>query len=143
MFAATEQKIIERLREQLPADIYVGPLREIERVPELRQKAPAVWIIYDGYSVGERIAPTGQVQQVRQEWLVVVAAKSAKDQGGVDAARDQAGDMCEQVLVALLGYHLGGGQYLRLEDAPGPEYDGGYVHVPLSFSSAATFKGQP
>lgn len=143
MFATTEQKILDRLRDKLPAEVHVAPLREIERVPELRQKAPAVWVIYDGYGVGDRVAPTGQVQQVRQDWFVVIAAKSAKGQGGVDAARDEAAVLCEQVLAALLGFHLGGGQYLRLEEAPGPEYDGGYCHVPLAFSNSATFKGQP
>lgn len=142
MFAATEQKILDRLRAKLPADVHVAALREIERVPEMRQKAPAVWVIHDGYTVGESIA-NGAVQQVRQEWFVVVAAKSAKGQGGVEDARDVAGELCEQVLSALLGFHLGGGKYLQLGDAPGPEYDGGYCHVPLAFTNAATFKGQP
>lgn len=142
MFADTEQKIIDRLREKLPADVHIAPMREIERVPEMRQKAPAVWVIHDGYTVGE-VIPPGSVQRIRQEWFVVVAAKSARGNGDPNAARDQAGEICEQVLAALLGYHLGGGKYLQLGDAPGPEYSGGYVHVPLAFSNAATFKGQP
>jgi hypothetical protein len=87
--------------------------------------------------------PTGAIQQITQDWYVVVATKSAKGNGNVNAARDQAGEICEQVLDALLGFHLGGGRYLRLSDAPGPEYDAGYCHVPLAFSNAATFKGQP
>jgi hypothetical protein len=37
----------------------------------------------------------------------------------------------------------GGGKYLRLSEAPGPEYDAGYCHLPLAFSNAATFKGTP
>lgn len=142
MFNDVEQTILDRLRERLPG-VTVEPVRELERVPELRQKAPAVFVIYDGYTVGQSPVPTGQIQQITQEWFVVVAAKSARGNGGVEAARDQAGQMCEQVLSALLGFHLGGGRYLRLSDAPGPEYDGGYCHVPLAFSNAATFKGQP
>jgi hypothetical protein len=63
--------------------------------------------------------------------------------GESNVARDQAGAIAEQVLSALLGYHLGGGRYLRLADSPGPEYDAGYCHLPLAFSNAATFKGQP
>lgn len=143
MFADVEQTIIDRLRDKLPAGTTVEPLREIERVPELRQKAPAVFVIYDGYSVGQSIGPTGQIQQITQDWFVVCAAKSAKGNGKVDAARDQASELASQALEALLGFHLGGGRYLRLSDAPGPEYDGGYVHVPLAFSNSATFKGQP
>lgn len=142
MFADTEQKILDRLRERMPAGTKVEPLRELERVPELRQHAPAVWVIYDGYTVGDRVPP-GAVQQIRQEWFVVVAAKSARGNGDGIAARDEAAVMCEQVLAALLGFHLGGGRYLQLGDAPGPEYSPGYCHVPLSFSNAATFKGTP
>lgn len=143
MFADTEQKIIDRLRERLPADVHVAALRELERVPELRQKAPAVWVIYDGFRLGDKLTPTGAVQQILQDWFVVVAAKSARGNGDVNAARDQAATLCETVLAALLGFHLGGGKYLQLGEAPGPEYDGGYAHVPLAFSNAATFKGTP
>jgi hypothetical protein len=142
MFNQVEQTIIDRLRDKLP-DVTVEPLRELERVPELRQKAPAVFVIYDGYSVGESLAPTGGIQRIVQDWYVVVMAKSARGNGNVNAARDIAGQLCEQVLEALLGFHLGGGKYLRLSDAPGPEYDAGMCYVPLAFSNAATFKGQP
>lgn len=142
MFADTEQKIIDRLKAKLPPEVHVAPMREIERVPEMRKKAPAVWVIHDGYTVGQ-VIPPGTVQQIRQEWFVVVAAKSARGNGDTDAARDQAGEIAEQVLAALLGFHLGGGKYLQLGDAPGPEYDAGYCHVPLAFTNAATFKGQP
>lgn len=143
MFSDVEQTIIDRLRAKLPQAVTIEPLRELERVPELRQKAPAVFVIYDGYSVGESLAPTGAVQRINQDWYVVVATKSAKGNGSVNAARDEAGELCEKVLEALLGYHLGGGKYLRLSDAPGPEYSAGTCHVPLAFSNAATFKGQP
>lgn len=140
MFADNEAAIINRLRERLPADVHIGPLRELEGVRELRQKAPACWVIYDGYSLGDSTA-NGAIQQVKQDWYVVVATKSARGNGAVDEARDLADALCDQVLSALLGYHLGGGKYLRLADAPGPEYDAGYCHVPLAFNCAATFKG--
>lgn len=142
MFADAEQKILDRLRERLPAGTTIEPIRELERVPELRQRAPAVFVIYDGFSIGETIA-NGQIQKITQEWYVVVATRSARGNGSEAAARDQASALCSEVLGALLGYHLGGGSYLRLADAPGPEYDGGYAHVPLAFSNSATFKGQP
>jgi len=142
MFADIEQKIIERLRAVLPADVHVGPYRDMESIKANRNKAPAAWVIHDGYTTGDTVAP-GTIQQVRQEWFVVVVAKSSRGNGDVEAARDQADELCDAVLGGLLGYHLGGGKYLRLMDAPGPEYDGGYCHVPLAFSNAATFKGTP
>jgi phage gp37-like protein len=147
MFADIEQQIIDRLADYLAANyptakVHVAPIRDLERAPELRNLAPACWVVYDGYTVGE-VIPPGQVQRIRNEWFVVVAAKSAKGAGKVDAAREQASEIAEKVLEALLGYHLGKGRYLQLGDAPGPEYDAGYCHVPLAFTNPATFKGQP
>lgn len=141
MFHDIEQKIVDRLKEVLSAEVHVDTLQELERVQELRQKAPAVWVIYDGLSVGPKVA-SGAVQQITQEWFVVIAAKSAKGRGDSSAARDEAGEIALQVLQALLGYHLGGGKYLHLSDSPGPEYSAGYCHLPLAFTNAATFKGQ-
>lgn len=147
MYAEIEQRILDRLRariaEQDGQPVTIEPLRELERVPQLRQRAPAVWVIYDGLTVGDTIANVPHVQQVRLEWFVVVAAKSARGAGDVEAARDTASALAERVMKALLGFHAGGGQYLRLGEAPGPEYDAGYCHVPLSFTCAATFKGEP
>lgn len=141
MFHDIEQKIVERLKAVLPAEVHVATETDIQAVEELRKLAPACWVIYDGFSVGERIA-NGAVQSVSQEWQIVVAAQSAKGRGNAAAARDEAGELALQVLQALLGFHIGGGKYLHLADAPGPIYSAGYCHLPLAFTNAATFKGQ-
>lgn len=144
MFAEQEQRIIERLRERLGPEVTVEPLRELERVPELRQKAPAAWVIYDGIRpVQVSGDPRAMVQQVALDWYVVIAAKSSRGNGGGNDARDQAGAMALQAIEALIGFDMGGGKFLRLSEAPGPEYDAGYCHLPLAFSCAATFKGRP
>lgn len=140
MYAKKEAVILERLRATLPQDVHVGPIRDIERIPDYRNKAPACWVVYDGYTVGARIPNVESRVQIVQQWFVVIATKSAKGQGDVEAARDEAGELCDTVIGALLGFHMGGGSYLRLEEAPGPEYDAGYCHVPLAFSNPATFK---
>jgi hypothetical protein len=143
MYADIEAKIITRLRDKLGGAVTVEPLREVERVPELRQRAPAAWVIYDGYRPGESMPSIPGVQQIVMEWFVVVAAKSARGNGEVDDARDMAGELSTKVVEALLGYDVGGGKRLRLAEAPGPEYDAGYCHLPLAFTCAATFKGTP
>lgn len=141
MFADIEEKIISRLRERLGGAVTVEPLREAERVPDLRQKAPAAWVIYDGYRLGDSVPSVPGLQQIVMEWFVVVAARSARGNGDVDEARDMAGELASKVIEALLGYDLGSGKRLRLAEAPGPEYDAGYCHLPLAFTCAATFKG--
>lgn len=145
MFHAVEQKILERLRSSFPEGGGTRVLQhaEIDEATDARQFAPFVAVVYDGYSPGQAIAPTGQVQKIDQGWYVVVGAKSARKNGKDIAARDAAGELAETVLQSLLGFHLGGGAYLRLREAPGPEYEGGYCYLPIGFTSSATFKGNP
>lgn len=143
MFAETEAKIVARLKAKVPAGTHVDVLDELIKVKELRQKAPAVWVIYDGYSIGNRIASAPGIVQITQEWFAVVATKSARGQGKIDDAKLATSALARIVIEALAGYHLGDGKYLQVEGAPGPEYDAGYCHLPLAFSNAATFKGTP
>lgn len=142
MFSTTEQKILNRLTNGMPEGVRILKQSEIDEARDLRQKAPFVAVIYDGYSPGTSIA-NGAVQQITQEWWVVIGTKSASGRGKNEAARDQAGTLSEQVLALLLGFNLGGGAYLRLRESPGPEYEDGYCYLPIGFTSAATFKGTP
>ncbi len=142
MFAEIEEQIIARLREKLGPTVTVEPQRELERVPQLRQKAPAAFVVYDGYQLGQSVPGDPGVQQVVLEWWVVVAARSARGAGESNDARDEAGALSLLVAEALLGFHVGGGKYLRLAPAPGPEYDAGYCHIPIAFTCAATLKGR-
>lgn len=139
MFEAIETAIVERLREKLQG-IPVATLDDITRMPELRQKAPVVAVIYDGYSITESL-PNGKACCIEQTFLVAVAAKTARGAGQPIDARNEAGAIGLQVLRALLGFGVGGGRTLRLAEAPGPEYDGGFCYLPLAFSVRATFKG--
>jgi hypothetical protein len=143
MFADFEDKILARLRAKLDPGVHVGPERDLERVPSLRQKAPAVWVVYNGFTIGSRIENVPQVANIVQQWYVVITTKSAKGNGAVESARYEAGLLCEQVIAALLGFDMGRGHRLRLEEAPGAQYDAGYCQVPLAFSNAATFRGTP
>lgn len=142
MWHEQEQQILDRLKAKLPPEVHIGTLTELEQVEENRQKAPAAWVIYDGYTVGPYVPP-GSTQLVNQAWFVVLTAKSAKGKGDNAGARDACGALALASLQALLGMHLGGGKYLHLSEAPGPEYDAGYCYLPLAFTNAATFKGQP
>jgi len=142
MFAEIEQAILTRLRAKLGPRITVEPLRELERVPSLRQRSPAAFVIYDGYQPGERIATVPGVQQVVLQWYVVVAARSALGGGESNVARDEAGELSRLVAKALLGFSVGPGQYLRMAAASGAEYDAGYCHIPLAFTCAVTLTGE-
>lgn len=150
-FAEIEQRIIDRLRAcsqdlaRWPgAELRFGSTAEVEDVETLRQMAPAVWIIYDGVVPG----PTnGQkmfgVQEVDMEFILVACAKSARGNGKNIAARDEASEIEGFIVESLLGFDVGGGKRLRLNDSAGPSYDAGYCHVPLTFTCSVTLRGKP
>ena len=143
MFSGYETAIIERLRARLDSSIKVLSLSELARVPELRQKAPAVFVVFEGYSPADSTPNIPHIQQVEQRWSVVVAAKNATGGGETNAAKADASDIATNVLTALLGFSVAPGVRLKLTAAPGPEYEGGFAYLPIGFSCRATFKGDP
>lgn len=142
MFEEQEDRILARLREKLGGAVLVDTLRELERVPENAQRAPAAWVVYNGFRPGAEVPLSMPgVQQLIFEWIIVVVARSARGNGETDEARDMAAAIGLKVIKALLGFDMGGGKRLRLAEAGGPEYSAGYCELPLAFSCAVTVKG--
>lgn len=139
MFETMENAITERLRAKLQ-DATVITHDEADSVPELRQKAPFVAVIYDGFDIAETIAE-GRIANIEHQWLIVCGAKTARARGNPIDARNQAGDIALRVVGALAGFAVGSGRRMRLEPSLGPEYDGGFCYMPLQFSVRATIKG--
>jgi hypothetical protein len=143
MFAGIEEAIVERLVDKLPAGIKVTSLAELSRVPELRNKAPAVFVVYEGYQPADSNVNVPHIQQIEQTWAVVCVAKNATGGGDNLAAKEDVSDIAQDVLTALLGFQVPGGARLKLTAAPGPEYEGGFAYVPIGFACRSTFKGDP
>lgn len=143
MFVAIQQKIVDRLTARFPDSIKVASLADLSRVPELRNKAPAVFVVYEGYEVASAIPNAPHIQQVTQSWVVLCVAKNAKGGGENSAAQEDVGYMSETVLEALPGFTVAPGVRLTLSGAPGPEYDAGFCYLPIGFSCRSTFKGDP
>jgi hypothetical protein len=150
MFNDVEQSILDRLTTGLAAQPEVSILQQsqVKDGDELRQKAPFVAVIYDGYTLGDDIAQ-GIVQQIKLDWWVMIGTKSAQGRGKNIKASADNGILAKQVLQLLLGYRLKkpdgqpSGAYLRLRESPGPEYQDGYCYLPIGFTSAVTFTGTP
>lgn len=141
MFAAQQQAIVDRLTERLDPSIRVTTLAELADVAEARQKTPAVFVVYEGYNPANTPAATPHIQQVEQQWTVVVACKSARGAGQSTAAREDVSAIAQAVLEALLGFPVAPGVRLTLAGAPGPEFDGGFAYLPVGFTCRSTFKG--
>lgn len=142
MFTDHEQTIIDRLTAGLPDGVKVMQQAEYDQTEAkaLRQHAPFVAVIYDGFTPVETIA-NGKIVKIHHEWHILVGAKSAAGKGRNLGARDRVSDIVARVLELLAGFHLGGGAYLRLTETPGPVYESGYCYQPLSFASPAQIRG--
>jgi hypothetical protein len=139
MYQQIMDGMVARLQEKLPAGVTVTTHDELATVIELRQKAPAAFVIYDGYQVGGEGHPAGPTQ-LQLQYTVVVATKNATDRGRTQSARREADELSLQVIAALLGQSFIGGTYVRVFAAPGPQYEGGFVYLPIGFVVAVTFR---
>lgn len=141
MFEDIEEAIVERLKAKLSADITVTTFAELARVPEYRNKAPAVFVVYEGFAPGATPGPAvPSIQSIDLRFTVVVTTKDARGNGMGTAARNEGGRLAKQVIESLIGFNVGGGKYLRLSPAPGAEYDAGYSYTPIGFTCSRTFK---
>lgn len=141
MFATLQKAIVDRLTDTLDPSIRVTTLAELADVPEARQKTPAVFVVYEGFSPAAASPTIPHIQQVEQQWTVVVACKSARGAGTSTTAREDVSAIAQAVLEALLGFSAAPGVRLTLAGAPGPEFDGGFAYLPIGFTCRTTFKG--
>lgn len=140
MFTDMQQKMYERLQTKLDPRIAVMQGADLERAKEVMpQKAPAVLLVYGGYSTGQE-QRDGQVQQVQHNWAVLVATASSKGNGDPSAAQVEAAIIGWAVMQALLGLQVGPAQRLKLQPAPGAEFDGGICYLPHAFFALETIK---
>lgn len=141
MFKDVETAIVNRLKDKMPAGVTVVTLADLARVTEYRNKAPAVFVVYEGFSPAATPGPSVPgVQAIELQFVVVVTTKNAAGNGIGTAARDESASLEEVVVTSLIGHHVGGGKYLRLSPSPGAEYDPGYSYTPIAFTCQRTMK---
>lgn len=143
MFKDVEEKIVQRLKDKLPTGMHVTTFAELAQIPEYRNKAPAVFVVYDGFAPADSPPNVPTIQQIQLRFVVVVTTKSATGAGKGTAARDESGPLCEAVVESLIGLQVGNGRYLRLSQAGGAEYDAGYSYTPIGFTCLRSFKAAP
>lgn len=130
-FLAAEQLIIERLREELPSDIKLQELPDVESAEAVSGRESTVLIIYDGYQAGD-----GPFIEVDQRWLTVIVVRDTKDVKTGQAARIAAGKLADQVIKALHDFRPTGYMAMKLATSPaGPAYDSGRYYLPLAWTT--------
>lgn len=136
LFFDLEPEIVARLRETLPAGVPVLTAEELDGVQEKSQPAPAVHVIYDGYSVtqAQRTAAV-----TRQRWLVVVVVKHAGAAAKAAAeTKQRAAPLVLAVIDALLGFRPDtrpGSQCLALATPPRPAPRAPFFYFPSLFTA--------
>jgi hypothetical protein len=138
-----EGLIVARLEQRvtaLPAG-RVLTLPDMAAVDERAQITPALHLIFAGEHVAE--PPRGAIQQLAtQQWVVIVAVRSAEEILTGAAARAAAGPLVAAVNEALIGW------------TPGPEYDPmvrtgglrttyrhGFLYYPQAFACTFPIRG--
>ena len=102
-FLDLDPRIVARLKAMLP-DIQVLDAADLDDVTEESQPAPAVHVIYDGFSVVQT-ASRGKAAIFQLRWLVVVCVKHAgSGQKAAREAKTRAAKLVAQANDALMGF---------------------------------------
>lgn len=142
---AVESAIVSRLQSKLGAGVRkVYTAAEVAQVEERSQVAPSVAVIYNGMTPTQEVGG-GLVQEVALQFLAVVTVRNARGSGTQEGAREDAAELVDAVLEALLGFRpLTNCGPLKLEQAPGAGFtDAGFAYYPLAFEIRRSYRGTP
>lgn len=121
---------------------------EYTAIPETSMVTPSLAVIYNGYTPRATPGNNGTVPNVALvglSFLVVINVASALSTNEADGLHDAVSPVFDAVLHALLGFRPAKGMAcMSLEPAPGAAVsDAGFGYYPMSFSTAATYRGNP
>jgi hypothetical protein len=130
-FLAAEQLIMERLGAELPSDIKLQELPDVESAGSVSGRQSTVLVIYDSYAVG-----TGPLLEVDQRWLTVIVTNDTAGVRTGQAARQLAGELATSVIQALHNWRPNGYMAMKLTTAPAAAaYEGGRYFLPLAWTT--------
>lgn len=124
--------IVERLRDQVPALRLVGEVDAFTDVTDTPKQLPAALVLLHDLRVTVRNAMRAEAT-TEQDWLVVLAARSASAAGGANA--ESFGALVPQVVAALQGWAPAGSHRpLAWGTGPRPNYGRNVSWFPLLFT---------
>lgn len=134
-YFGAEAEIVQRLRTSLPELKEVYTPFSLADMLESSQASPAVHVIYGGDRVVNSEVNRGGMRQVDQQWLVILAIRSAKAQlQQTKEIRVEAGILIPRVLDALQGWAPV--EWMRpLSRVGGPSagYSSSFAYFPFMF----------
>lgn len=133
-----EVLIEQRLLSILDSSLLIQRGASIQGMP--RQYNHAIYVIPNEIEINEQ--RRGQVAVTETVFVVTVIRQAASQLTGTDA-RLEAGPILVSIVNALLGWIPDEGcEYLRLKNAPSPEFDAGLGFYPLAFETRYVISGE-
>jgi len=131
--------IVARLRDKVPALAHVTTLSSLAELESLTVHSPTAFVIWQGDNLGDTSA-RGYAQMVVQQWMVVIAVRSARDVDTGAGILDLAGVLVTDVLRALMGWQPTPDYrpFVRVQ-SPAPGYNVVFGYFPLSFETKLAF----
>ena len=148
LFHEVEDAIITRLNAKFAG---MNPLPKVKHGSDLAnikdksQGDVTVFVAYNGISEVEEAAPTVRhIGTITQEYMIVVVARSAKDNDSKFGTRELADPILEKVILALMGWRpIAATEQLRLASSLEPVYQNGFGYFSLSFNHRKKVNGEP
>lgn len=142
---SAEPLIIARLLDTVNGVKSVQSAGELAGIPEAKQTAPALHVLYGGYQVLDADSTAGVL--IRETWLVVAVVSNAiqgRGAGQAEAAlKTKAGGLLAQTIVALHGWRPSPAHAaLVMVNGPKPKWSAGFAYVPIAFTTDIFVKGQ-
>lgn len=135
-YLEAEQLIKAKLETELASNspkVHVKTAADIAGIEEDSQRTPAVYIVYDGDTVGED-AGYGQSNIVKQRYMAVITVRNKSTIRSGEKTREDAGELLSQVISILSGWKPGNGySELKRVDSIPPGYSAGFGYFPVAF----------
>ena len=148
LFYQVEDAIITRLEAKFAS---LNPLPKVKHGSDLAnikdksQGDLTVFVAYNGISeVKEASETVRTIGTVTNEYMIVVVARSAKDNDSRFGTRELADPVLEKVIAALMGWQpLAKTEQLRLNGSLEPVYQNGFGYFTLVFTHRKSVRGEP
>lgn len=148
LFYQVEDAIITRLEAKFAP---LNPLPKVKHGSDLAnikdksQGDLTVFVAYNGISEVKEASETVRcIGTVTNEYMIVVVARSAKDNDSRFGTRELADPVLEKVIAALMGWQpLAKTEQLRLDGSLEPVYQNGFGYFTLVFTHRKSVRGEP
>lgn len=148
LFYEVEDAIIARLEAKFSE---LNPLPKVKHGSDLAnikdksQGDLTVFVAYNGFEGVKEAADTVRhVGTITNQFMVVVVARSAKDNDSRFGVRELADPVLEKIISALMGWRpLPKTEQLRIDSSLEPVYQNGFGYFTLVFNHRKEIRGEP